>query len=164
MRLKTPEQTVATSYDEPHEVIGRFVVLCSTLEYRQSQLLSRYFTPGSRVKFLSNVIHSIPAELKSEIIAERLSLYHPKGKELPAHVEQVGAVLARRDLAVHGVLTAVAGGYALKNLAAHPIRHNGEILDELLVSEIPKWSQEAIRLTGETMRLAKLSEEQAARV
>lgn len=156
--MKTPEQTVATNYDEPHEVIGRFVVLCSSLDYRQSQLLSRYFTPGSRVKFLSNVIHSIPPELKSEIIADRLALYHPKGKELPAHVEQVGAVLARRDLAVHGVLTKTNDGYVLKNLAAHPIRHNSEILDVLAISEIPKWSQEAIRLTGETMRLAKLKE------
>ena len=155
--MKTPDETVPTAYDEPHEVIGRFVVLCSMLDYRLSQLLSRWFSQGSRLKFLSNVIHNIDPERKLEIIAERLSLHHPAGAAVARLMGEIEPVLRRRDLAVHGVLTGLSGGrHGLKNLAAHRALDPGEEGEVLPVEEIPAWSQEAMRLTAEVVKLSQI--------
>lgn len=156
--MKIPGETVPSTYDVPHEVIGRYIVLCSMLDYRLSQLLSRWFTPKSRLKFLSNVIHSIEPARKREIIRERLSAHHPAGREIIGLIDDVEKVLSRRDLAVHGVLSSTGdGGYVLKNLASHRALSLESDPDQLRVEDIPTWSQEAMRLTSEVVRLSQHS-------
>lgn len=155
--MKTPDGTVAADYDQAHEVVGRFVLLSSMLDYRLSQLLSRWFSPGTRLKFLSNVVHSIDLDRKLQIIGERLSQRHVAGEEIVALVSAIDAVFQRRELAIHGVLGRMADGrYCLRNLAAH--RAGADVDDALPIDDIPRWSEEAMRLTSEITRLTQASQ------
>jgi hypothetical protein len=140
--------------EQAHAVVGGFVLRCSVLNYRVGQMVAHWFCTDEREKFLSYVAHAIDFQKKKDIVAERLTRYHPAADDLRAAMDEADEVMQRRDLVVHGLLSGPPDGpFVIKSFsAARFLRGDGQ-RDILPVDEIPAWSARALAVMEEIVRL-----------
>jgi hypothetical protein len=148
------EDVKVTSAEQAHAVVGGFILRCSVLNYRAGQMIAHWFCTDEREKFLSYVAHSIDFQKKKDIVAERLTRYHPAAAELKAAMGAADEVMQRRDLVVGGLLSGPPEGpFFVKSFsAARFLRGEGQ-RDVLPVAEIPAWSAKAVSISEEIVRL-----------
>jgi hypothetical protein len=148
------DEVRVTSAEQAHAIVGGFILRCSVLNYRAGQMIAHWFCTDEREKFLSYVAHSIDFQKKKDIVAERLTTYHPAAADLKSVMEQAAEVMQRRDLVAAGLLSGPPEGpFFIKSFsAARFLRAEGQ-RDILPVAEIPAWSAKAVALSEDLVRL-----------
>jgi hypothetical protein len=147
------ESQSPTPAEVAHAIVGGFILRCSVLNYRAGQMIAHWFCSDEREKLLSYVTHSIDFAKKKDIVAERLTRYHPAAEELRAAIEEAAEVMRRRDLVASGLLSGPPEGpFFIKSFSAAKFLQ-GEERDVLPVDELPQWSARATALAEEIVRL-----------
>ena len=138
-----------------HAIIGAFMVHCSLLEYRVSQLIARWFCTDDKQKYLSYVLHGMTFGQMKPIVVERLARYHPDPSEINAVMSAIEPIIERRNLVTSGLLTRPRGevGYCVRSFSGGRILTAPDADDIILVNELPQWTQRAIELADSLIEL-----------
>jgi hypothetical protein len=152
--MATGSAAGAETVEQAHEIIGGFVVRCAVMNYRASQMIAHWFCTDDRERYLSYVTQTIGFQKKKDIVAERLTRYHPAAAELRSIMAEADEIMERRDLAVSGLLSGAPGGpFFVKSFSAGRFITEAGARDVLPVAEIPAWSNRAVKVAEELVRL-----------
>jgi hypothetical protein len=124
------------------------------MDYRAAQFLARWFTPESKIKFLSNVMHSLGSEERRQILLHRIAPRHHAPERLQALADEYGLLMRRRDVAAQGILFRHDSQYELRSFAATKLLQCGDI-DSLAINQLAEWSQRAVQAAGQFVALAE---------
>ena len=147
-----------------HELIGGFIVRCSLLEYRASQLVARWFCAGQKQKYLSYVLHGMSFRQSRQIIEERLTAYHPDPQALRGIMAEIQPLIERRDLVASGLLAKRrdGAGFCVKSHSGLRFLTAAGEEDIVDVGSLAKWSQKATNIADRLVRLGEQLRESAS--
>ena len=100
--LTADTATADPEIEKAHALIGGFIVRCSALEFRASQLIARWFCADTKGKYLSYVLHGMSFTQMQQIIEERLSAYHPEPLATRSRRSMIGRISAMMSRSVCG--------------------------------------------------------------
>ncbi len=153
--LTADTATADPEIEKAHALIGGFIVRCSALEFRASQLIARWFCADTKGKYLSYVLHGMSFTQMQQIIEERLSAYHPEPQTLRDIMAEIRPIIERRDLVASGLLHKAydGSGYRIKSHSGLRFLTGPGEEDVLVVDSLFEWSQRATRLAERLVRL-----------
>lgn len=147
-----------------HALIGGFIVRCSALEYRASQMIARWFCNGQKQKYLSYVLHGMSFPQMRQIIEERLTSYHPNPDAIRGAMAEIQPIIERRDLVASGLLSKAydGSGYLVKSHSGLRYISGADEQDIIAVESLEHWSQQATRLAERLVRLGDELQDKAS--
>jgi hypothetical protein len=144
-----------TETQSAHAAIGGFIVKCSLLDYRASQFISRWFCSGEQQKYLSYTLQGMNFAAKRQVIEERLTRWHAAPDELRAAMVEIARVFERRELVRNGVLSRRSNGQlCIKSFSGTRYLTSPDEVDIIAVDELTMWSERAMELADQLIRLA----------
>jgi hypothetical protein len=130
-----------------HAEIGGFIARCSLLDYRVSQFIARWFSSHDKQKFLSYTLKAMPFAGKRQVIEERLTKWHEDPGGLRAAMDEIAAVIERRNLVANGVLSRRSSGkLCIKSFSGARIISEDGAIDIIDIAELAGWSGKASEL------------------
>ena len=137
-----------------HAAIGGFVVRCALLDYRVSQFMARWFCAHEKQKFLAYTLKAMPFPEKRQVIEERLANWHEDPSALRAAVQEIAAVLERRNLVASGVLSRRSSGtLCIKSFSGARFISDEGAIDIIDVTDLAGLSEKASELAERLMSL-----------